>query len=68
MLSEGYSTIAVRLSLCYAQQNGPKTMGWVQCDTDFILKIAILVKMLHSKVTARRPSEQANMLISTGLA
>ena len=35
----------------------------VQCHTDFISKMAILIKMLHSKAMARKPSEQANMLI-----
>ena len=32
-----------------------------------IFKIAIFVKILHSKVMTWKPTEQANMLISTGL-
>ena len=39
----------------------------VQRYTGFMFKMAIFVKLLCSKVMAWKPSEQANMLISTGL-
>ena len=40
----------------------------VQCHTGYIFKMAFLVKMLRSKVMARKQSERANyMQISTGL-
>ena len=57
-------------SVCYhvfchhAQQ---KRNQWVWRCTGFILTQAIFVKVPHSEVMARKPSEQANMLISTGL-
>ena len=36
----------------------------VQCHTGLILKMAIFVKLLRSKVMAWKPSQQANMLMS----
>ena len=39
----------------------------VQRYTGLIFNLAIFIKTLHSKVTARKPSEQANIQITTGL-
>ena len=73
MRSEGYSTWSVSLSVRLSvttfsatTRNKPakKRYQRVQCHTGLILKMAIFVKLLHSKVMAWKPSEQANMLMS----
>ena len=75
--SEGYGSRSVCLSVCLSllttfsatTRNKPakKRQQQVQRYTGFILKMAMFVKLLRSRVMAWKPSEQANMLISTGL-
>ena len=70
MRSEGYGSCSVSVSVCLLPGFLPPRVRIqvnsdydpVQCYTGLILQKAIFVKILRSKVT-----EQANMLISTGL-
>ena len=76
MRSEGYSSCFVILSVClsvttFSATTSNKTTNkryeWVQCHTDFILKIAFFCKNAAFEGYGVKQSEEANMQIRTGL-